>query len=78
MKNIVIFSNCAGNIIKNMFEKHIFTKDKYFINYIINYENLNKKTIDNIHLDYLNNCDIFLYQPLNQDYEESEYNNLFK
>jgi len=42
MKKIVIISNCAGNIIKNMFEKHSFTKDKYFIHYITNYENLNK------------------------------------
>jgi hypothetical protein len=29
MKSIVIFLNCAGNIIKNMFEKHSFTKDKF-------------------------------------------------
>ena len=35
IKNIVIFSNCAGNIIKNMFENHPFTKDKYLINYIL-------------------------------------------
>lgn len=73
MKNIVIFSNCAGKIIKNMFEKHSFTKDKYFIHYIMNYENLNKQNIDNSHISLLNNCDIFMYQPLNQDYTTSEY-----
>ena len=73
MKKIVIFSNCAGNIIKNMFEKHSFTKDKYFIHYITNYENLNKKNINNSHISLLNNCDIFMYQPLNQHYTTSEY-----
>lgn len=73
MKNIVIFSNCAGNIIKNMFEKHSFTKDKYFIHHITNYEHLNKETIDDSHISLLNNCDIFMYQPLNQNYTESEY-----
>ena len=73
MKNIVIFSNCAGNIIKNMFEKHSFTKDKYFIHYIANYENLDKQNIDDSHISLLNNCDIFMYQPLNQDYSTSEY-----
>ena len=73
MKNIVIFSNCAGNIIKNMFEKHSFTKDKYFIHYIINYDNLNKQIIDDSHNFLLSNCDIFMYQPLNQNYTDSEY-----
>lgn len=73
MKNIVIFSNCAGNIIKNMFEKHPFTKDKYIIHYIINYENLNKQSMDDANISLLNNCDIFMYQPLNQEYTESEY-----
>ncbi len=73
MKNIVIFSNCAGNIIKNMFEKHPFTKDKYCIYYISNYENLNKQKIEDSHIGVLSNCDIFMYQPLNQHYTESEY-----
>ena len=73
MKNIVIFSNCAGRIIKNMFEKHPFTKDKYIIHHIANYENLNKQNIDHLHLSLLNNCDIFMYQPLNQEYTTSEY-----
>ena len=73
MKNIVIFSNCAGYIIKNMFETHSFTKEKYIIHYIVNYSNLNKENIDDFHLNLLNNCDIFMYQPLNQNYTESEY-----
>ena len=31
MKNIVIYSNCAGGMIKNMFDKHIIYK--YLYNY---------------------------------------------
>ena len=73
MKKIVLFSNCAGNILKNMFEKHSFTKDKYLIHYITNYENLNKQHIDDSHISLLTNCDIFIYQPLNQHYTTSEY-----
>jgi hypothetical protein len=73
MKHIVIFSNCAGNVIKNMFEKHSFTKDKYFIHYISNYQHLNKQNMDDSHVSLLNNCDIFMYQPLNQNYTSSAY-----
>ena len=73
IKNIVIFSNCAGYILKNMFEKHNFTKDKYLIHHIRNYENLNKQNMDDIHISLLKLSDIFIYQPLNQSYTESEY-----
>ena len=73
MKNIVIYSNCAGGMIKNMFEKHIYTKDKYKIDYFYNYQNLDKKNIDSSHKVLLNNCNIFIYQPLNQFYTDSEY-----
>lgn len=72
-KNIVIFSNCAGGIIKHIFEKHSFTKDKYSVYCIANYENLNKQNMDDTHLYALNNCDILIYQPLNKEYTESEY-----
>lgn len=73
IKNIVIFSNCAGNIIKNMFEKHSYTKDKYSITHIVNYETLSRTHMDESHAVILNNCDIFMYQPLNQSYDDSEY-----
>jgi hypothetical protein len=73
IKNIVIFSNCAGGIIKNMFENHSYTKDKYSIHCIANYENLNKQNMDDTHLYILSNCDILIYQPLNQIYSDSEY-----
>jgi hypothetical protein len=72
-KNVLIYSNCAGNIIKHLFERHNYTKDKYKINYIYNYENLHKEVLDNEHINLLNNCDIFIYQPFNKDYSESEY-----
>ena len=74
MKNIVIFSNCAGNIIANMFDQHTYTKNKYSTAHIGNYNYLNHETIDPSHITLLNNCDIFMYQPLNQEYTESEYN----
>jgi hypothetical protein len=70
--NIVLYSNCSGNIIKNMFDRHIYTKDKFIINYIINYENLDK-ILDISHIEMLKNCDFFLYQPFNQLYTHSEY-----
>ena len=56
-----------------MFEKHSFTKDKYFIHYISNYQHLNKQNMDDSHVSLLNNCDIFMYQPLNQSYTLSAY-----
>ena len=70
--NIVLYSNCAGGIIKHMFNKHVYTKDKFIINYIINYENLDK-TLDSSHIQMLRNCDVFMYQPFNQHYTHSEY-----
>ena len=60
MKNIVIFSNCAGSIIKNMFDQHTYTKNSYSIAYITNYKHLNQTTMDTSHITLLNNCDIFM------------------
>lgn len=71
--NVVIYSNCAGNIITNMFNKHIYTKDKFIIKYIVNYEHLDK-TLDLSHKQTLENCDVLMYQPFNQHYTYSEYN----
>jgi hypothetical protein len=70
--DIVLYSNCAGRIITNMFKKHIYTNDKFTINHITNYVNLNKK-LDISHIQILKNCDVFVYQPFNQDYTYSEY-----
>ena len=72
--NIVIYSNCAGNVIKTMFKNHTFTKDKFNISYFTNYENLDKTKIENNHKLLLENCDIFIYQPMNKNNNYSEYN----
>lgn len=57
-----------------MFENHIFTRDKFNVSYFLNYENLHKNKIGNNHKQLLNNCDIFIYQPMNKYYNYSEYN----
>jgi hypothetical protein len=58
---------------KQMFENHSFTKDKYKIDLFYNYENLHKTQLDEDHVNLLRNCDIFIYQPFNKDYIDSEY-----
>ena len=70
--NIVIYSNCHGGIISAMFKSHIYTKDKFIINHVINYENLDKK-MDLSHKYMLETCDVFLYQPFNKQHSYSEY-----
>jgi len=57
-----------------MFQNHPFTKAKINVSYFANYENLHQKIIDNHHKQFLNNCDIFIYQPTNKNYDYSEYN----
>ena len=42
--NIVIYSNCAGNVIKTMFQNHTFTKDKIKLFNFSNYKYLHQKT----------------------------------
>ena len=71
--NIVFYTNCAGNVIRTMFQNHPFTKGKINVSYFSNYENLHKTNIDNNHKYLLNNCDIFIYQPMNRNYDYSEY-----
>ena len=44
--NIVIYSNCAGNVIKTMFENHSYTRNKCNVLFFSNYENLHKNNID--------------------------------
>ena len=73
MKNIVIYSNCHGKIIKNMFELHPYTKNKFSISYFTNYENLHNTNLSRYHKALLENCDIFIYQPFNKSYDYSEY-----
>jgi hypothetical protein len=72
MKHILIFSNCAGTVLKPMFETHPETKFNYVVNHIVNYERLGSK-LDGEHIELLKTCDVFIYQPLNQHYNDNEY-----
>jgi hypothetical protein len=70
--NVLIYSNCHGGIIKEMFEQNDYTKNKFVINCFYNYENLDKK-MELLHKNLLENCDIFMYQPFNKQHSYSEY-----
>lgn len=70
--NVLIYSNCHGGIIKEMFERNDYTKNKFVINFFYNYENLDKK-MELLHKNLLENCDIFMYQPFNKQHSYSEY-----
>jgi hypothetical protein len=70
--NILIYSNCHGAIIKSMFETHPHTKDMFTINYVYNFENLDKQMSPS-HKKMIEDCDIFLYQPFNKQHTYSEY-----
>jgi hypothetical protein len=74
MKNIVIFSNCAGGVITEMLKKHSLTKDKFNVNHILNYEVLIDTIISDVYMDMLSTCDIFIYQPFNKYYDLSAWN----
>ena len=70
--NVLIYSNCTGTILKKMFD--LFSiENKFSINLFINYENLHKREILDKHLEILNNCDIFIYQPIKPLKIESQY-----
>lgn len=71
--NIIIYSNCAGLVLKVMFENHMLTKCNS-IYYLTNYKELSKTKLEQIHKQKFNNCDIFIYQPMNKYYDYSEYN----
>lgn len=60
MNSILFFSNCHGNIIKIMFEYYLNQK----INYISNFLNITEDITDE-HINFIKNCDIFIYQPFN-------------
>lgn len=71
--NVVLFTNCAGGRLKMLFDAHPFTKDKFKVTHIMNYTSLSHREIETTHVDLLANCDVFIYQPLNQTFT-SEYN----
>lgn len=73
MKNILIYSNCHGGIIKLMFEKHNLINNEVNVNYFFNYENLHNEKLSPEHLSLLKSCDIFIYQPFNKHFNHTEY-----
>lgn len=72
-RKIVIYSNCHGEILQSMLEKHTDTRDKYAVQSFCNYENLHKAELSQEHKSILSECDVFIYQPFNRSYNESEY-----
>jgi hypothetical protein len=73
MKTILVYSNCHGEQLVKLFQTHNYTKNKFKMIYLNNYKNLNKENLDDDHIDLLKNCDIFIYQPFNKNFEYSEY-----
>ena len=73
MKNLLIYANCHGEILKLMFEHNNITCSNYNINYITNYETLHNTTMIEKHKLLFNSCDIFIYQHLNNSYNDSPY-----
>jgi hypothetical protein len=55
-----------------MFNRHTYTAGRFIINYIINYEHLDR-TLESSHLHMLSNCDVFMYQPFNKPLTHCEY-----
>lgn len=74
MKNIIIYSNCHGKNISQMFKTHPKTKNIFNVYTLLNYTNLTKQCISDKDLKLLKICDIFIYQTLNKTYDYSEYN----
>ena len=71
--NIIIYSNCAGNVLTQMFERHPDIKCN--IHYLTNYEKLASGVgIDIRELNMLKNADVFIYQPFNKNHDYSQWN----
>ena len=73
MNKILIYSNCHGKILTQMFETHPSTKLALSVSFISNYEELQNETLSPLHLQLISECDYFIYQPFNKTYENTEY-----
>jgi hypothetical protein len=71
MIKILIYFNCHGSVLLEMFKKYLINKD-FKIDLIVNYMNLNNKKISEDHLKLILECDIFIYQFFNNKFD-SEY-----
>jgi hypothetical protein len=70
---ILIYSNCHGGRIHQMFDLHPKTRNVFEVSYISNYEELQNERLSPHHLQLVSECDIFIYQPLNKEYTKTEY-----
>jgi hypothetical protein len=73
MEKILIYSNCHGGRLHQMFDTHPSTKNRFSVSYISNYEELRNETLSPVHLQMIRDCDFFIYQPFNKTYENTEY-----
>lgn len=70
---ILIYSNCHGGRLHQMFGTHPLTKDRFTVSYISNYIELKNETLSQDHYELISECDFFIYQPFNKTYENTEY-----
>ena len=56
-----------------MLETHMVTKEKFNVEYVVNYEKLSDDQVSKDDLDLLSKCNIFIYQPFNKPHDYSEY-----
>ena len=70
--NILIYSNCHGGKIYEMFHLHKETSN-FTVRFISNYEELQNQRVSPLHLEWLRECDYFIYQPFNKTFSDSEY-----
>ncbi len=73
MEKILIYSNCHGGRLHQMFDTHPLTKNRFSVSYISNYEELRNETLSPLHSQLIRECDFFIYQPFNKTYENTEY-----
>lgn len=69
---IVFYLNCLGEMLSKMFETHFVTRfdEIYFVK---NYINLDHKELSDEHTRLLETCDVFIYQPFNRIYDDTQY-----
>jgi len=73
MQKILIYSNCHGGRINEMFDTHPSTKHRFSVSFISNYVELKNETLSEDHFQLIRECDFFIYQPLSKTYENTEY-----
>lgn len=72
MKDIVIFSCCQAIPLIKMLEKHPLVPKDFVVTHIQAHEAVKNKEISDEDREKIKNCDIFIYQPLQTQFD-SEY-----